>query len=248
MRFSAIGIFAFMFTMIFFSAPAQAQETIGRGYSVADYRSLVQTYLGFYNGGNPTSDMIDDYAKLSYCKLYKQHFKDDFKWASIQEDLKESFHANHADTHYHYEVGGDIQIDRYDFERKSFPIQDEYQLRNVGKIAIYSPESYFRFCDETGFPEYLPSKFVLSTSKPLNITEVKVPEDKARQIIDHIKIREGERVIFIRFRMEFLDYKTEKLQDKTITTQFHGNITGIDFFLDPQMTQKIYSVDLEKMY
>lgn len=248
MRFSAIGIFAFMFTMIFFSLPAQAQETIGRGYSVADYRSLVQTYLGFYNGGNPTSDMIDDYAKLTYCKLYKQHFRDDFEWAVIQKDLKESFHSSHNETNYHYEVGGDIQIDRYDFERKSFPIQEKYQLHNVGKISIYSPDSYFSFCGETGFPKYLPSTFMLSSSKPLNIKEIPVSESKARRIIDHINVREGERVVFIRFRMEFLDYKIEKLQSKTLVAHVHGNVTAVDFFLDPQLTQKIYSVDLEKMY
>jgi len=77
---------------------------------------------------------------------------------------------------------------------------------------------------------------------------VPIPEEKAKQIINHIHIVEGQRTIFVRFRMEFLDYKTLNSQDRAIKAQFHGNITAIDFFLDPQLTQKVYTVDLDRMY
>jgi hypothetical protein len=248
MRFSAIGIFAFMLAMIFFTAPVKAQETIGRGYSVVDYRSLVKSYFGLYKGGNPSSEMIDNYAQLAYCDLYKKHFEDDFKWASIQDTIKEEFRSHHNNINYSYEVVGDLPIERYNFKRKSFPIKEDYQLHNVGRLAVYSPTSYFAYCGETGFPKYLPAFFSLSVSTPINIMEVPIPEEKAKQIINHIHIVEGQRTIFVRFRMEFLDYKTLNSQDRAIKAQFHGNITAIDFFLDPQLTQKVYTVDLDRMY
>jgi hypothetical protein len=251
MRFSAIGIFAFMFAMIFFTAPVKAQEMIGRGYSVVDYRSLIKTYFGLYNGGNPTSGMINDYAKLVYCDLYRKHFKDDFKWASIQADIKEEFHSQYNNMNYNYEIVGDIPIERYNFERKSFPIRKGYQLQNIGKLDVFSSGGGFSYCDESGAPEHLPALFTLSVPNPINIMEVPVSEERAKQVIKYNYMdEETGRIVFIRFRVEFLGYKTEKAssQNRMTRTEFQGNITAIDFFLDPELTQKLYSVALDQMY
>ena len=78
-------------------------QTIGRGYAESDFRLLTQTYFSLYNGGNPTDEMLDEYAQLAYCSDYRKHFENDFEWAKIRNAIREDFKTKSTNIPLFYE-------------------------------------------------------------------------------------------------------------------------------------------------
>lgn len=249
MKFTGFGVFAFMMVMAAMIAPSQAQETIGRGYSTSDYRSLLQTYMGLYNAGNPTDEMLDEYAEMTYCELYKAHYNDDFEWAGVRRSIRNGFTASQSTINRHYEIVTDIKLGRYDLEEKHFPILEEDKLKNIGKLSMYLPEGAFRYCERgRSYPKYIPSRFFLVLPKPINLTNIPIPEKDARTLVNYITLSEtGQRTLYLRFRAEIIDYHTVAPGTHTEGyVDFHGHLTSVDVFLDPELSQKVYSVDINR--
>ena len=225
---------------------ARADDTIGRGYGKADYRTLTETYFGFYNGGNPDVDMIDNYAKLVYCELYKEYFSDDFEWEKIRSSIKKDIRNYHSNLQRYFEITGKVMIDRYDFEANAFPVLPESRLNNIGKLAIYEPDSFFSYCGESGLPEFLPASYNLILRNPFSVNKIPLPPEKAQEIVRFIATNEdGQRIIYVRYRMELMDFAGLEGQLRK-AANVRGQIQSIDLFLDPALTRKFGSLPVTR--
>lgn len=239
---------ALVLTLGLSSGTAEAVDaSIGRGYAKIDYRSLTQTFFSFYNGGNPSNDMLDEYAELAYCELYKDNFVNDFEWAAIRDSIKKDMKTYSSNMHKFYEIEGELKIGRYDFSSKRFPLHEDSALLGIGKLSLYNPNNYFIFCGRSGDLKSLPSSYTLSLYNPLELEEIQIDDKVAREIVEHIyQDTYGQRYFFARFRVNLLDYlgnRGAKIANNEVVIK--GEVDSIDLFLDPEMTKKFHTIKVD---
>ena len=251
LRIVSLSIFVLAFVLS--SMPYAQADGVGRGYSQADYRNLTLSYLALYNSGNPTDEMIDEYSEFAYCELYRKNFSDDFKWDSIRRSIKKDIRAYNTNIHRHYEIDGELFLDRYDFDRKEFPIAEKSALRNVGQLEIFAANTYFIFCNRSGTLHVLPERYYLRLLKPLVLLKVSIDTEKAREVIKYTEIsRSGHRKVYSRFRFEVSDIFSVPGAKKSIgdinKASFRGEIKSIELFVDKEMTKKFHTIDLDSQF
>lgn len=241
-----------VFSVIVLSAmllPDMARaNTIGRGFSPVDFRALTQTYFSMYKSGNPTSDMLDEYAEMASCELYRKLFTNDFEWEKVRQSIRND-QAKYADNfHTTYEIAGDAPLERYDFERKGFPLAGRGKHENIGKLYIYATSGNFHFCGRSKGPKTLPVNYMVSLFNPLTVDLIKLEPEKARQIVDYFyQDKDQNKRVFMRYRVKLYDLNGVEREDLGLTAEFQGEILSIEYFIDPEMTRKFYTINFQSI-
>lgn len=240
------NLFLFAFLVIFsvWSTDALAKTT-GRGFTDVEYRTLTQTYFAMYDGGNPTNQMLDEYAQMTHCDLYKEHFTNDFKWEKIRGSIRKDFSADN-DIQVDYEIKGDALLGRYDFEKNQFPVIGKARHDNIGKLFLFAQGGYFSFCNRRGNLEYLPASYVVKLFEPFSTHALDVPPEMASAIVNRMYMdkKTSHKKVFARYRVTLYDI-SDAYYDHGQTTEFQGELISIDYFLDPEMTQKFHTIQFQ---
>lgn len=218
-------------------------KSIGRGYSSADFRTLTQTFFSMYNNGNPPDAMVDEYAQMAYCELYEELFTNDFEWNKVRKVIKNDLRQYGQNIPNDYEIVGDVSLARYDFEAESFPLLGKARHENVGKLYLFSQGDYFTFCGRRGNLNVLPSSYMVTLFNPFTITSLKISPEMAREYVDYMyQDKEGAKRVFARYRVRLYDLN-DVIEGRSVAADFQGEIVSIDYFLDPELTQKLYTIN-----
>ncbi len=235
------------FVMIVSTTHVQA-NTIGRGFSPIDFRALTQTYFSMYKGGNPGDDMLDEYAKMAYCDLYQKYFTNDFEWEKIRNHIKGDLEKYASNIQTDYEIVGDVSLDRYNFDRKGFPVVGEGHHENVGKLYLFSSGTIFSFCGQSKESPILPASYTVSLFNPFSVDILRVSPEVAKDVVARFyqdKKKQYKRV-FARYRVKLYDLNRTYQQDGLVA-EFQGEILSIDYFIDPELTQKFHTIDFHAL-
>lgn len=226
----------------------QPNDEIGRGYMKVDLRTITQTFFSFYNGGNPSNKMLDEYAELAYCDLYKSSYVNDFEWASIRESIKRDLKAYSPNAPKRYEIPSDFKIGRYDFAKKKFPLHEDSVFMSVGSLSLFDPRNTFSFCGRGGTMKALPNRYILSLYSPLNLEEIRIDDEVARKIVSNIYSDSyGQRYFFAKFRVTLLDYlgnQGANIANNAVTVK--GQLDSIELYLDPERTKKFHTITFDE--
>jgi Domain of unknown function (DUF4852) len=80
-----------VFLALMFASPAQAQD-----YAKPTWPNLVRTLVRFNALSLDDDQVIDDYAAITECELYKAMHQDDFKWNTVRTAIRDDVGRNIA--------------------------------------------------------------------------------------------------------------------------------------------------------
>ncbi|MCE9507638.1 MAG: DUF4852 domain-containing protein [Alphaproteobacteria bacterium] len=247
MKYSLIT-FSFLFGFIGLSA-ASAANDIGEGYAATNFKELSQTMLLMGGLDINIPKVADEYARLTYCGLYQQTFKNDFEWNKIRSQIVARVLDKKEYYRVLYETSGIFKLGRYDTEEQYFPLSPDTAMANVGSMSLFSSDLYRPYCglDSRGSAVFS-SNITLVLNQPLTVNKIKFPQAEAENLLARMAATgNADRQLYgrIRFRITEAPGNTV-LFGRVQSTVLRGDITAVDFFLDSEMTKPVASVPIAK--
>jgi hypothetical protein len=239
---------------VLLTAPATAQEDPkqGRGESFAapTFRELALTSLMLDAFDNSSNHIVDEYAKLMYCPLYREKYKFDFEWNSVRQELARNLQSKREYFRTHFELTGTIYLGRYSFETQDFPLVKNTALVSVGSLTLlaYDGEgaARYRICDDVTPTEVFPYTYLFMLHQPLTLDRLKMPMDEAEALLKRMEMMNNkERALHIRFRVRLLGAGKPQSRGIHKTIMTRGELVSIDIFYDREMTKHFAVVSVK---
>jgi hypothetical protein len=191
------------------------------------------------------SEAVDNYLKITECKLYSRFHGNEFEWRKIREAARKYLGEYKAQFPRYYEYVQPLRLERYDFSLKGFPIANEQQFNSATRLQIMGASDGVNKCGElVGKIDGYPNSIVLTTKQPFNLTFIRVPEELAKE---YLRMLEGKKVdtrhnrpayVFFRVRLDqFLETGEES---NIYFTNYGGEIEKIEVFADRAMMYPLY--------
>src|SRR6185503_12208850 len=115
---------ALFVTCLLVALPARAGT-----YTTITFSNLVKTMVRFNALSLKDDDLLEEYAMITDCDLFKYFYPDDFKWNQVKAAIRESVNMNVATFPTEYQYDTKVQLARYDFRLKSFRFSDRATIR-----------------------------------------------------------------------------------------------------------------------
>jgi len=235
-------------------AAAPASAPAEQAYSDVSWPSLMRTMVRFNAFDTKDPALIDEYAIITECELYKAFYQNDFKWKQVQDAVRKSIDINIATfpTAYHYDA--QMQLDRYDFSSKMFRFAPKSVINNVNTFDIYSVEG--TGCGSADI-KYMPRIFRAVVAVPIYIDGLPLGEKDGNDILQLMTSDHNDsRIITAQFNLRIVYIEPmRRTVDRSVSDQLlhytqtnvpqrnlrlDARLESIDFFEDPQKTRLIY--------
>lgn len=238
-------------------AKAQAFAEIGTGYIVANYNSLITTYLLSQPADSRPHKNVDGYARIFACPLVMEYYNNEFEWRKVRDNLNMSINRLDREYFSYYEFSGSVELDPYDFEREIFPLNKNATLQGVRLLNLfrYSTQSQrgekncaqaFRKSEQF-IAEHLPTSFSVRLPSAINLKEIPMTAKDAEKFVSIVAPQErtNTRKVHIRFRVR-LDAIADSRVSGTSQEEiiFNGQLLEMDVFADKELTQHLTKVEL----
>jgi len=226
--------------------PVHAQD-----YAKADWPSLAKTLVRF--GAIKLSDdhVLDEYAAITECDLYKAFYHDDFKWNQVRAAIKEDARDHIALFPTGYTYVTDLQLDRYDFQKSLFRFTAKSKLYNVNTFIIYSVEG--TPCPDAAISA-IPRTYRVVLDTPFSLEGLPLASKDGEALLQQMKDSNNDsRTIRARFNLHvvyvaplYKDVHAGSVKDQAQAGEEKGNmrldarLDSVDFFEDQDMTKLIY--------
>ena len=228
----------------------QRQENRGESFASPTFRdmAIASVMLGAYD--TDSNEVIDEYAKLMYCSLYREKFKLDFEWNNIRRELMNKIKSKREYFRTKYEITGVVYLGRYSFETQDFPFVRNTALVNVGSLMLLNATRYVADTSQSGCSssaagdEFFPLVFVFMMQQPLTLDRIKMPMDDAEKLLKQMDLMNNkERALHVRFRVRLMGSGTKNPRGPG-RLMMRGELVAVDLFYDPEMTKHFASVAL----
>lgn len=253
-----IVAFVFGLSLLSASRPAGAFTEAGEAYVYPTFPELTQTTILL--GGMDITDtrVLDEYIKLMYCDLYRENYKNDFAWHTIERQISSRVSTKKEYFRSLFQVGGVVEFGQYDFSLQQFPLKDKTSFKNVGYMSLFGDQDFTPFCIITnpvtgqqtasGDGAVFSKDINIVLSEPFTFTGLKATPVEAQKILDLMeKMGNKDRKMYIRFRFRVQSVAKMKKDEKRgnySQTDLSGEIISIDLFYDKEMTKWLTSVPL----
>lgn len=225
----------------------------GEAYATPTFRELSQM-LVMLDGVNINDPKVaDDYAKLLYCGLYKEKYRDDFEWNKVRQQLVNRVISKKDYYRIQYELAGSINLDRYNFDTQDFPLTPQTEMVRVGSMILYdfSVETDTRIrvlCRDDSHSKVFPGHYLFVLSQPLTFNRLKLPVDEAKALLERMNTTKNrDRRLYVRFRLRITGIeKMASTRSENVQVMLKGEMTNIDIFHDAELTKYLTSINLTK--
>lgn len=237
-----------LFLVLLLASPAQAEE-----YAKPGWGNLLRTLIRFNALSMNDDNVLDEYAAITECDLYKTLYHDDFRWNKARAAIRESIRMNDATFPTSYVYQTELQLDRYDFQEKLFRFTSKTTIRNVNTFRIYKVEG--QPCEGANI-KLVPSTFRVVIETPLYFEGIPLGEKDAEALLQQMKDDGNtDRVITAHFNMrvvyvdplrmshenEIKGYVQSNAADDH-TARLDVRLDSVDFYEDQAMTKLIYKL------
>jgi hypothetical protein len=208
-------------------------------------------------------NLIDEYAAVTDCEIYKFYFKDDFKWQEVRRRIRESAEMNSAHYPTHFYAQALLSLGRYDFDKKIFDFTPETAIHKVNLFDLYTYKS-ITICTDKVYPKYIPREFQALSSTSFTLTGIPLTPAEAQSLLRMMNAdKNTDRQIIVRFDMTVTyvarlvkqatnpgtaEKEIEYIQNGLKTPgimRLDVRVDSIEFFEDQAMTKLIYSTKPE---
>ncbi len=226
------------------------KENRGEAFAAPTFRdmAIASVMLGAYDTND--NRVIDEYAKLMYCTLYREKFKSDFEWNNIRRELDNKIKSKREYYRTNYELTGILYLGRYSFETQDFPFIKDTALVNVGSLSLLtlarrSPEVLTDLCLSRDEESFFPSNYIFVMRQPLTLDRIKMPMDEAEKLLKRMDMMNNkDRSLFVRFRLRLMG--AGGLDDRGGgRLMMRGELVSVDIFYDKEMTKHFATVALK---
>ena len=227
----------------------------GESYADANFRDLSQTLVLMDGISIETPKILEEYAKMNYCEIYKEKFQDDFEWSQFRKLVLQKVQSKKEYYRNLYQISGVIFLGRYNFDTQDFPFIKDSALVNVGSLELHrfkrqSMETIGlrTFCDSVGAVPVFPGHYVFELNQPLTFDRLKLPMEEAKQLLERMDRMENEdRRLYVRFRMRVISVfpMAPENFNANASVRLRGELTAIDIFLDRDLTQPFATVEVK---
>ncbi len=233
--------------MVFIAALLLATPAYAEDYASTNYVNLIKTLVRFGTFDINDDDLIDNYAMVVECEIYKNHYHDDFKWNKARAALRKAIRQDVSSFPTAYRYAATLQLGRYDFKKKMYNFSENTSVRNVNVFTI---ENNGRIDCYGKQPALLPTMFRMVLNEPLNITGLPLPEGDANILMKRMdESGNQERLVYSDFniRITFIAplYRAKRSsvleQDKGVGVRMDARLESVNFYSDPERTKLIYS-------
>lgn len=238
-------------------ATAQAFAEIGTGYIVANYNSLVTTYLLSQPPDSRPPKNVDGYARIFACPLVMEYYKNEFEWRKVRDNMNMSINRLDREYFSYYEFSGSVDLDPYDFEKEIFPLNVNATLQGVRLLNMfrYSTQSQRgeKNCahafnkGQQFIAAHLPTSFSVRLPTAINFKEIAMTPKEAERFVNTVMPHDktNTRKVHIRFRVR-LDAIADTRISGTIQEEviFNGQLLEMDVFADKELTQHMTKIEL----
>lgn len=235
---------------LFLALPVQADD-----YIKPSFDNLLKTLVRFSALDLRIDPLLDEYAMVTDCGLYKNFYSDDFKWNQVRAAIRDSVRLNIATFPMSYQYDTNLQLGRYDFQQSLYKFTDKSTVDNVNAFMIYSIEE--PNCG--GRPiKYLPSTFHAVLDVPVTIPGLPLAESDGRALLHEME-KDGNKdhIVYTRFNLNIVyveplrkvsigenaavRYSQSNTPASSHSVRLDTRLDSVDFFEDPAMTKLIYS-------
>ena len=224
-------------------------------YADPSWATLMQTMVRFGAVDLDDPTLMDEYAIITQCDLYKAFYHDDFKWNQVRKAVKQSVSGHIAEfpMKYHFDIR--LQLERYDFKGHTFKLTEKTSLQNVNTIVMFDVIGTSCGAADVSF---VPRTYRAVFAAPLYITSLPIAEKDAQVMLKRMDdAGNKERFIYARFNMravyiEPLRKSTTKVGQDLIVKYMQSNmpkvqsaridmrLDSLDFYDDPAMKNLVY--------
>lgn len=253
----SIAIFALVLSVFSLVSvkKSHAFSEIGTGYIVANFNSLVTTFLLSLPSDERDVQFLDGYARLFECDLVKKYFDNEFEWQQIREVMNTKIDKLDREYFSYYEFGGSVDLEKYDFDKETFPATEEsvltgIRLLNMFKLGAQAQRGK-KNCSEAFvkhqrfISSHLPTIFSVKVLSPITFKQLPMDAEQAKKFVTVAEENKDKtRKIYIRFRVKLdavADVRKRSSQQEVI---FHGELFSADAFLDKNFTKHVAELKL----
>ncbi|TAL40318.1 MAG: DUF4852 domain-containing protein [Alphaproteobacteria bacterium] len=237
------------------AASAYNAET-GEAFAEPTFRdlSMMLLMLDGIDVNNPK--VADDYAKMNFCGIYKDKYRNDFEWNKVRQQITNRIASKKDYYRLQYELDGTINLDRYNFDTQDFPLTTRTAMVRVGSMILYdtstaldNPKGRNRFlCIDDTATRVFPGVYLFVLTQPLTFDRLKLPMDEAKALLERFSsTKNNDRRLYVRFRIRITGIsRVHVTQGANVAVDVKGDVVSLDVFLDSAMTKFMTSINITK--
>ncbi|MEA1937643.1 MAG: DUF4852 domain-containing protein [Pseudomonadota bacterium] len=145
--------------------------------------------------------VVDEYMCLTECDIYQKYYSNDFEWRSIRSTMRKTIIEQTAAFDPTFYILGSMILGRYDFDHEAFDIDPKTSLERIGSIVLVKQDKNACGVELANFPQSYKAKLTRS----INLTEIPMDKDSARDFVSRLSKGDGERVIYLKIGITLLD-------------------------------------------
>jgi len=228
--------------------PARAES-----YAETTFDNLAHTLVRFNVFDIKDDSLIDDYAMITDCDLFKAFYKDDFKWNQVRKAIRESIRLNIATYPIAYYYTTTVRLDRYNFKFKNFGFDDSATIRGINVFQFFQGTNFK--CDKFS-PKNIPVTYRAFLDQPVSIDDLPIGEEDARDLLHRMDgVGNTKHTIYAKFLLRVVNIdplrQFDKFDGKEHFTQSMSRmdeeihldvrLDAVNFYEDQEMTRLLYS-------
>lgn len=207
-------------------------------YVVSDWTNLTRSLIRA-EAINIQEDntLLDEYALISECGLYKEYYQDDFKWNEVRKAIRKSIELNKATYPIRYHYDTTVQLDRYDFAAKTYRFREKSIINRANVFLLYDVSGVP--CEAGGIKN-LPHKFRALVNDPISITGVSLSPEDAEALLHYMDVSGNtDHVLYLNFELTLQYIYPIHREVKNVTTGAAVYIQGADRVGEVNMEAKL---------
>jgi len=201
--------------------------------------------------------LIDEYAEVTDCDLFKAYYSDDFKWNAVRTAIRQSVRQNIAGFPTSFGYVAELNLDRYDFKQKTYLFSRDNPVTNV---------NVFRLFEFTEPPcqgreiKFLPKAYRAVLDTPITMAGVPITQKDGEAMLQRMEADGNTaRRIYARFNLTITyieplrgagDFNnmneryTQFRVNDISSVHMDARLDSIDFFEDKALTRLIYEAKM----
>ena len=198
--------------------------------------------------------ILDEYAIVTDCDLYKAFYQQDFRWNQVRDSMRQSIAMNMSKFPSGYAFQDKIALDHYDFEHQMYHFSDKNPLQKVNAFFLYRSNGLT--CGDTKL-QFMPRSFRAILDESVSLPGLPLTQRSADALLRRMDANNNkERFVYVRFNLH-INYvgKLEKNPDPMATDQIYtqrnapssapvvmnSQLDSIDFYEDEHYIKLLYS-------
>lgn len=212
--------------------------TVAAIYKRASLQNLSQSFIKLTGVDLNDDTLIDDFAIINHCDIYRQHYKNEFAWRQARDAFRRVMQRELESYPENVYLLGSLKLGRYDFEHKAFMLDDESKLERTG-IFRFSDRS---FSCQGGVVQQIPLNYTFRLTNPITLDRLEMSEERAasiRSIMDQLGNRD--RKVYVTFFIRINDFSTQSTAGSVaVRATTRATLMSMRVYLDRSRTQMIY--------